>query len=106
MYIDPGDYLPLMGVSMLAITTGFSIVGAWAMGRNRGLRDSQELRDNELDSRARIERMEKTLESVSEEIERLGEVQRFALKVIADKVSEAEPQEPIRLPHGRVITPH
>ena len=106
MYIDPGDYLPLMGVSLLTITTGFSIVGAWAMGRNRGLRDAQQLRDDELDSRARIERMEKTLETMSEEIERLGEVQRFALKVIADKVSEAEPQEPIRLPHGRVITPH
>jgi len=106
MYIDPGDYLPLMGVSMLAITTGFSIAGAWAMGRYRGMRDAQRLRDDELDSRARIERMEKTLEAVSEEIERLGEVQRFALKVIADKVSDADTQEPIRLPQGRVITPH
>jgi|SRR5687768_6097074 hypothetical protein len=106
MYIDPGDYLPLMGVSMLAITTGFAIAGAWAMGRYRGLRDAQKLRDEELDSRARLERMERSLEAVSEEIERLGEVQRFALKVIADKVSDAEPQEPIRLPHGRVITPH
>ena len=83
MYVDPGDYLRLMGV------------------------DATQLRDDELDSRARIARMEKTLEAVSEEIERLGEVQRFALKVIADKVSDAaEPQEPIRLSQGRVITPH
>jgi hypothetical protein len=59
-----------------------------------------------MDSRARLERMERSLEAVSEEIERLGEVQRFALKVIADRVSDADAQDPIRLPQGRVITPH
>jgi hypothetical protein len=104
MYVDPGDYLPLAGVALLGITTIVSIGGAWAMGRARGLQDSARHRDEELDMRARIERMERSLQVIAEEIERLGEVQRFALKVIGDKVVEAS--EPTRLPSGRVITPH
>jgi hypothetical protein len=106
MFVDPGDVLPLVGVGLLTVTTIAAIGGAWAMGRVRGMRESQQLREADLDTHARIERMERSLQAVSEEIERLGEVQRFALKVIADKVSEPEPQEPIRIPHGRVITPH
>jgi len=35
---------------------------------------------------------------------RLGEVQRFALKVIANRAIDV--QEPAKLPQGRVITPH
>jgi len=49
--------------------------------------------------------MEKNLETISVEIERLGEVQRFALKVIGDKVLDAA-AETGRLSQGRVITPH
>ena len=104
MRIDPGDYLPLVGISLLSITTLVAIGGAWAMGRVRGMQDSQRLKDQERDMHARLERMEQHLDSIGEEIERLGEVQRFALKLIGDKVVEAS--EPPRLPHGRVITPH
>ena len=63
------------------------------------------MRDEELDTRARIERMERSLQAVAEEIERLGEVQRFALKVISDRVSESTSPD-TRLSQGRVITPH
>ena len=104
MRIDPGDYLPLLGVALLSITTVVAIGGAWAMGRIRGMQDTQHLKDQERDTHARVERMEQHLEAISEEIERLGEVQRFALKVIGDKVVEAS--EPSRLSQGRVITPH
>jgi hypothetical protein len=104
MRLDPGDYLPLLGVGLLTITTLVAIGGAWAMGRIRGMQDSQRLKEQERDTHARIERMEQHLDAIGEEIERLGEVQRFALKVIGDKVIETS--EPQRLPHGRVITPH
>ena len=102
---DPGEWLPLLGVGLLVVTTVGSIAGAWAMGRARGLQDAARLRETETDVQDRIQTMQRSLESVAEEIERLGEVQRFALKVIAEKaVSPAEPQ---RLhPPGRVITPH
>ena len=104
MLHDPGEYLPLIGVALLSLTTLIAIGGAWAMGRVRGMQEATRLRERELDTHARLERMERHLEAVAEEIERLGEVQRFALKVIGDKVVEGA--EPARLPHGRVITPH
>lgn len=105
MVIDPGDWLPLAGLSMIAACTALGVAGAWALGRARGVRDAMQLREDEMDTRARIERMERSLQAVAEEIERLGEVQRFALKVISDKVSEATAPEHM-LPPGRVITPH
>jgi hypothetical protein len=103
--VDPGDWLPLVGVGLLAITTIASIAGAWAVGRARGMQEATRLRDLERDTHARIERMERHLQSVAEEIERLGEVQRFALKVIGDKVIEASGEQS-RVTPGRVITPH
>lgn len=103
--IDPGDWLPLLAVGLLALTTIVGIGGAWAHGRLRGMQDAARLREAEGDTHARIERMERTLGAVAEEIERLGEVQRFALKVIADKAGVRE-TEPPQLQQGRVITPH
>ena len=105
MYIDPGDYLPLLGVLMLAGTTAVSIAGAWALGRSRGLQDGARLQGRELDTHARLERMERSLDAISEEVERLGEVQRFALKVIGERALSA-PETAPPLPSGRVITPH
>ena len=105
MAVDPGDWLPLAGVLLLAVTTVAAIAGAYAFGRIRGLRDGVLRREEEMETRERIDRMQRSLESVAEEIERLGEVQRFALKVIADK-GTAPPEAPRSLPSGRVITPH
>jgi hypothetical protein len=103
-YVDPGDYLPILGVLLLGSTTAVGIAGAWAVGRMRGMRDASKEQVREADTHARLERMERSLEQISEEIERLGEVQRFALKVIGDKaISQSEPA---KLPQGRVITPH
>jgi hypothetical protein len=103
--VDPGDWLPLAGVALLGITTVASIAGAFAFGRARGLKDATSVRERELDTHQRMERMERNLETVTLEIERLGEVQRFALKIIGDKVLDAA-SDSARLPQGRVITPH
>jgi hypothetical protein len=104
MYVDPGDYLPILGILMLGATTAVSIAGAWALGRSRGVQDAAKLQNREVDTHARLERMERALDAVSEEIERLGEVQRFALKVIGEKALAST--EPSTLAPGRVITPH
>jgi hypothetical protein len=106
MYVDPGDWLPLIGVGMLAVTTVGAIAGAWAFGRTRGMRDALQERDETAALREKVERMEATLTTVAEEIERLGEVQRFALKVISDRVSEVSEPPQQQLPMGRVNTPH
>ncbi|HMC57332.1 MAG TPA: hypothetical protein VKH19_19280 [Gemmatimonadaceae bacterium] len=104
MRFDPGEWLPLIGVLMIAGTTVVAIAGAWAHGRMRGMREGLRDSSRDGDTHARIERMERSLQAVAEEVERLGEVQRFALKVISDRALSAEEKK--QLPHGRVITPH
>jgi hypothetical protein len=103
--VDPGEWLPLAGVGLLVITTIGSIAGAWAMGRAHGLREAARRRDLEEETRDRVQSMQRSLESVAEEIERLGEVQRFALKVIAER-AVAPAEAPKLPPSGKVITPH
>ena len=57
--VDPGDWLPLLAVGLLVITTMGSIAGAWAMGRARGLQDAARLRENEADMHDRIQTMQR-----------------------------------------------
>lgn len=102
--VDPGEWIPVLGILFMAASMAVGIAGAWAMGRARGARDALREQAREGDTHARIERMERSLHAVSEEIERLGEVQRFALKIISDKALGGSEQP--QLPHGRVITPH
>jgi len=102
--VDPGDWIPLIALLIMAGSMVAGVAGAFALGRARGARDAMREQLRESDSHARLERMERSLDAVAEEIERLGEVQRFALKVIGDKAIGSA--EPAKLPQGRVITPH
>jgi type II secretory pathway component PulJ len=106
MIVDPGDWLPLAGLGFIGACSALGVAGAWAIGRARGMRDALRENNEAAATRERIERMERSLQTVAEEIERLGEVQRFALKLIGDRVAEVEqPQNP-QMQVGRVITPH
>jgi len=98
---DPGDWLPFAGVVMLAGTTVVSIVGAYAFGRLRGERNPREIVDAE--ARRRTEELERAIEAMAVEIERVGEGQRFLLKVLADRPIAA-PRVDQRVPG--IITPH
>ena len=81
--VDPGDYLPLIGVLMLAGTTVISIAGAYVLGRSRR-RDLPSTRaDPELAER--MERVERLMEVMAIEVERIGEGQRFVVKVMSDR---------------------
>ena len=55
--IDPGDWLPIISLGMIAAATALGVAGAWAIGRARGMRDA--LRENnEMDTtRERVESM-------------------------------------------------
>jgi len=100
--VDPGDYLPLIGVLMLAGTTVISIAGAYALGRSRR-RDLPATRaDPELAER--MERVERLMEVMAIEVERIGEGQRFVVKVMSDRNLASGGDRP-RTPE-RVITPH
>jgi hypothetical protein len=104
--VDPGDWLPLIGVVMLAGTTVLSIAGAYALGRSRRRELPSTNADNDLSDR--VERVERLMETMAIEIERLGEGQRFMIKVMSDKPAASLPAADapgLRSP-GRVITPH
>ena len=105
MAVDPGDWLPIIGIGMMGACTAMAVAGAWMAGRARGVRDGLREGDEAARVHEKVDRMEHTLAAVAEEIERLGEVQRFALKVISDRVTEVSEPPPQR-PAGRVITPH
>jgi hypothetical protein len=100
--VDPGDYLPLIGVLMLAGTTVISIAGAYALGRSRRRDLPSTHTDPELAER--MERVERLMEVMAIEVERIGEGQRFVVKVMSDRNSASNADRP-RIPE-RVITPH
>jgi hypothetical protein len=100
--VDPGDWLPLVGVLMLAGTTVISIAGAYALGRSRRRDIPVVHADPELTDR--VERIERLIEVMAIEVERIGEGQRFVVKVMSDRQVGAGADRP-RSPE-RVITPH
>lgn len=104
MVVDPGDWLPLIGVGMLAGTTLISIAGAYVLGRSRrrelpDTKHTEELND-------RIDRVERLMETMAVEIERLGEGQRFMIKVMSDRPALPSADAAASRSPGRVITPH
>ena len=103
--VDPTDWLPLIGVVMLAGTTIISIAGAYALGRSRRRELPIQQRDDDLADR--VERVERLMETMSIEIERLGEGQRFMIKVMSEKPASLPAADaPGPRSPGRVITPH
>ena len=103
--VDPTDWLPLIGVVMLTGTTVISIAGAYALGRSRRRELPHQQPNNDLADR--IDRVERLMETMAVEIERLGEGQRFMIKVMSEKpVSLPTADAPGPRSPGRVITPH
>jgi TolA-binding protein len=101
--VDPGDWIPIIGVGLLALTTFAALAGALSIGRARGLREGSRRRSEEIELQSRLERMEHQLASMSGEIERLGDVQRFSLKVMGERLEAIDAPKSAQ---GRIITPH
>ena len=99
--IDPSTLL------LVAVTLGVTVLlAAWfrerRLSRNADSRD--QLSANVDD---RLTRIEQTLESVAIEIERIGEMERFATKLLASRQAEMELRSPVPpTAPPRVITPH
>ena len=98
----PGE--PWHATIHAALALGF---GLWAQGRMRleqrrhpGLTD---LADERLE---RLDRIERAIDAVAIEVERIGEMERFASKILAARSSELEPSVTIPKPTpARTITP-
>jgi hypothetical protein len=54
---------------------------------------------------ARLDRLEQAVDSIAVEVERVGEGQRFATKLLSERSALPSP-DPLRRAEGRVITPH
>jgi hypothetical protein len=93
----------MAGVALLTITTMVSIAGAYAVGQARR---KERIAPPPVTPAAdeRVERMERLLETMAEEIERLGESQRFLVKIMAERQLSGAAEPPKSPP--RVITPH
>jgi hypothetical protein len=99
--MDPSDLIPVMAIAFLGGTTLVSILGAYALGKSRRRDVPNVAPDPELAER--VERVERLMETMAIEIERIGEGQRFLIKVLGSK-QLSSPDAP-RTPE-RVITPH
>lgn len=95
------DEPPWHATTHAALALGF---GLWALRRMRlGQRSDPALSDR---ADARLERIERAIESVAIEVERIGEMERFATKVREARSAELEPGAPVPKPaQSRTIPP-
>jgi hypothetical protein len=101
--MDLGELIPLLGLVLVIGCTGMAVAGAYVLGRSRR-REPDVVQPRDEEAHARLERVEHALEALTMEMERIGEGQRFIVKVMG----EASPRPAIEKKNamGRVITPH
>ena len=90
--MDPGELIALLGLILGGVTLAGGLFGAWALGRMQGERRALDARvDDGTDARlARIERM---IEAMALDMERLAEAQRFVARQLPRVEPRAETQE-------------
>jgi hypothetical protein len=86
--------------SLLATTVGFA--AAWMRVRERAIRAEMAQRLPQ-DVEARFESLQRAVDAIAIEVERISEAQRFSAKLLAER-SPASAERP-RVP-GQVTTPH
>ena len=108
---SPGDADVIQVIDgKAAVMIGSSLAGAiafWAAiyGWGKWLhRPRPEPRLEPVGQDLRLDRIERALEAIAIEVERLGEGQRYATKLLAERLPSSAPQPPSSPP--RVITPH
>ena len=79
-----------------------SLVGAYAIGKSRRPDQPDRALPDAL-QRERLDRLERMVESMADEMERMGEGQRFLLKTL-EKQGARNP-DILRVP-SRTVTPH
>jgi hypothetical protein len=80
MAISPGDFGALVGLMFVGVG-GLTLVKAWARKIENQSKAPPALPENA----ARMERMERAIDSIALEIERISENQRFLTKLLAER---------------------
>ena len=86
MSISPGDFGALI-ITVFAGTGGLVLVRAWA----RRIDSRSRMPPVPRETTERMERMERTIDSVAIEIERISENQRFLTKLLAERAGHSTP---------------
>jgi len=93
------DLLILMSGGLLVTTIGFA--GLWVRARERATRAESLLEGMRMNGRA--DSMSPALDAIAEEVERIGEGQRFLTRIMSEQAARPELARP-RTPG--TITPH
>jgi hypothetical protein len=91
----------LMSFTLFSTTLGFAI--AWIRARERALRAEGRARPLE-SSVSTQDRLERAVDAIALEVERISEGQRFVTRLLAE--GGRERQSPHRLDRPREVTPH
>ena len=101
--MDLGELIPILGLLFGIGLTGMAVAGAYVLGRSRR-NDREPVLPRDEEARARLERVEHILEAMTTEVERIGEGQRFIVKVLGEVPPRSVAEKKNVM--GHVITPH
>jgi len=98
------DMLAALAATMMLFAVVFAAISfGLAFSLERLKKELKAKEDSEAAStHTRLERIERAVDSIAVEVERIGEVERFGARVLAALPGNA----PAPAPEGRVITPH
>ena len=90
--MDPGELIALSGILLGGLTLAGGVFGAWALGRMQGERRAMDARaDNH--SGERLVRLERMIEGMALDMERLAEAQRYIARRLPAS-GETHPPKP------------
>ena len=90
--MDPGELIALLGILLGGLTLAGGIFGAWALGRMQGERKTLDAREAGY-SDERLARLERMIEAMALDMERLAEAQRYIARQLA-RAGESSAQKP------------
>jgi hypothetical protein len=89
---DPGELIALLGLLLGGLAFAGALFGAWALGRMQAERNALDASDDD-DSNERLARMERMIEAMALDMERLAEAQRFVARRLPTTEPRAEKEQ-------------
>ena len=89
--MDPGELIVLLSLLLGGVTLAGGLFGAWALGRMQAERNALDTHDDD-DSDARLTRIERMIEAMALDMERLAEAQRYVARRLPNVEPRAEKQ--------------
>ena len=90
--MDPGELIALLGMLLGGLTLAGGIFGAWALGRMQGERKALDAREGGYCDE-RLARLERMIEAMALDMERLAEAQRYVARQLA-RAGESSAEKP------------